>query len=215
MSLWKWILLIISGPALFLILSQITPALGTLSQNVWLKALLLLGGGFVILSLYALWIKIFEKRTVSELCTKRACWNMLTGLGIGILFICFVIALLALIGVYKIEAIWFDWRLMLIDFAALFIVAVSEEIIFRGFLFRMIRDRFNIVVAFIISSLLFGFIHLISVDLWTAIAISAEGGFMLAAAYNLRNNLWFPIGIHWAWNFTLGTVFGANVSGEI
>lgn len=38
---------------------------------------------------------------------------------------------------------------------------------------------------------------------------------MLAAAYNLRNNLWFPIGIHWAWNFTLGTVFGANVSGEI
>lgn len=65
---------------------------------------------------------------------------MLTGLGIGILFICFVIALLALIGVYKIEAIWFDWRLMLIDFAALFIVAVSEEIIFRGFLFRMIRD---------------------------------------------------------------------------
>lgn len=36
---------------------------------------------------------------------------------------------------------------------------------------------------------------------------------MLAAAYKFRNNLWIPIGIHWAWNFTLGPVFGVGVSG--
>ena len=36
---------------------------------------------------------------------------------------------------------------------------------------------------------------------------------MLAAAYKFRNNLWIPIGIHWAWNFTLGPVFGVVVSG--
>ena len=36
---------------------------------------------------------------------------------------------------------------------------------------------------------------------------------MLAAAYKFRNNLWIPIGIHWAWNFTLGPIFGVGVSG--
>ena len=31
--------------------------------------------------------------------------------------------------------------------------------------------------------------------------------------YKFRNNLWIPIGIHWAWNFTLGPIFGVGVSG--
>ena len=37
---------------------------------------------------------------------------------------------------------------------------------------------------------------------------------MLAAAYAWSRNLWLPIGIHFAWNFTEGGVFGAVVSGE-
>jgi len=35
---------------------------------------------------------------------------------------------------------------------------------------------------------------------------------MLAAAYAWSRNLWLPIGIHFAWNFTEGGVFGAAVS---
>lgn len=69
------------------------------------------------------------------------------------------------------------------------------------------------MLAFIISSLLFGIIHLTTVDFLTAMAISVEAGFMLAAAYKLRNNLWVPIGLHWAWNFFLGPIFGVGVSG--
>ena len=77
----------------------------------------------------------------------------------------------------------------------------------------MIDERYGALLAFIISSLTFGAVHLMTVDFWTAMAISAEAGFMLAAAYKFRNNLWIPIGIHWAWNFTLGPVFGVGVSG--
>ncbi len=79
----------------------------------------------------------------------------------------------------------------------------------------MIDARFNLLSALIISSLIFGFMHLTAVDIWTAIAISAEAGLMLAAAYKLRNNLWIPIGIHWAWNFMLGSIFGVDVSGFV
>lgn len=213
MPLWKWITLIILGPLLFLFLSQIVPTIGTLS-NSWIgKTVLLFLGSFVVLGLYALYIKVFEKRTPYELKLKTSLPNLLLGFTIGGLFIVCVIGVLALFGVYRIGTISIDWIGLILNFAMFSIVAVSEEIIFRGLLFRMINDRFSTILAFIISSLTFGLIHLTTVDFWTAMAISIEAGLMLAAAYTLRNNLWVPIGIHWAWNFFLGPIFGVGVSG--
>lgn len=213
--LWKWGLLIVFGSVLFLLLSQFVPIVGSFSNEVWSKSILLFVGGLFVLGLYAIYVKLFEKRRVSELSAKRFFPDLLTGFVIGTLFIAVVVFVLALVGVYKIDSIGVNWVSLVLDFAALFIVAVSEEIVFRGIVFRMIKDRFNLIAAFIISSLLFGFIHLGAVDLWTSVAISVEGGFMLAAAYNFRNNLWIPIGIHWAWNFISGTVFGLDISGTI
>lgn len=213
MSLWKWILLIVFGSALFLFLSQTVPIVGSFSNNIWLKALLLLLGATAVLGLYAVWVKVFERRKVSELRLRRAFPDLLTGLLIGLLFISCVVGVLALMGVYRVDAVNIDWVGLLLSFAAFSIVAVCEEVLFRGILFRMIDERYGALLAFIISSLTFGAVHLMTVDFWTAMAISAEAGFMLAAAYKFRNNLWIPIGIHWAWNFTLGPIFGVGVSG--
>lgn len=98
-------------------------------------------------------------------------------------------------GVYRVDAVNIDWVGLLLSFSAFSIVAVCEEVLFRGILFRMIDERYGALLAFIISSLTFGAAHLMTVDFWTAMAISAEAGFMLAAAYKFRNNLWIPIGI--------------------
>ena len=98
-------------------------------------------------------------------------------------------------GVYRVDAVNIDWVGLLLSFSAFSIVAVCEEVLFRGILFRMIDERYGALLAFIISSLTFGAAHLMTVDFWTALAISAEAGFMLAAAYKFRNNLWIPIGI--------------------
>lgn len=212
--LWKWILLIVFGSAFFFVLSQVAPVAGTFSNKPWIKAALLLLGGLIVLVLYTLYIKIFEKRKVSELKINRALPDLLTGFAIGTLFIVTVVGVLAIIGIYRVESIQINWVALLINFASLWIPAVCEEILFRGIIFRMIADRFNVISAFIISSFIFGFVHMVYVDLWTAIAISFEAGFMLAAAYRLRNNLWVPIGIHWAWNFMLGPIFGSSVSGS-
>jgi len=48
----------------------------------------------------------------------------------------------------------------------------------------------------------------------SSIAIAIEAGIMLAGAYAWARNLWLPIGIHIAWNFTEGGIYGAAVSGE-
>ena len=213
MPLWKWILLIVFGSALFLFLSQTVPVVGSFSNKIWIKALLLLLGATAVLGLYAVWVKVFERRKVSELRLQRAFPDLMTGLLIGGLFISCVVGVLALMGVYRVDAVNIDWVGLLLSFAAFSIVAVCEEVLFRGILFRMIDERYGTLLAFIISSLTFGAVHLMTVDFWTAMAISAEAGFMLAAAYKFRNNLWIPIGIHWAWNFTLGPIFGVGVSG--
>ena len=212
-SVWKWILLIVFGSALFLFLSQTVPVVGSFSNNIWIKALLLLLGATAVLGLYAVWVKVFERRKVSELRLQGAFPDLLTGLLIGGLFISCVVGVLALMEVYRVDAVNIDWVGLLLSFAAFSIVAVCEEVLFRGILFRMIDERYGALLAFIISSLTFGAVHLMTVDFWTAMAISAEAGFMLAAAYKFKNNLWIPIGIHWAWNFTLGPIFGVGVSG--
>ncbi len=92
---------------------------------------------------------------------------------------------------------------------------VTEELLFRGVMFRLIERAGGSIVALIVTSALFGAAHLFNPDSsWTAaIAIMLEAGVMLAAIYMLTRNLWTAIGLHAGWNFTQGYVFSLPVSG--
>ncbi|WP_326953758.1 CPBP family intramembrane glutamic endopeptidase [Amycolatopsis sp. NBC_01286] len=94
-------------------------------------------------------------------------------------------------------------------------VAVTEELLFRGVLHRILEQRAGSVIAIVVSSLLFGLTHLINgnATLWGTLAIAVEGGTMLAVAYTATRSLWLPIGLHFAWNWLQGGVFGTAVSG--
>jgi uncharacterized protein len=69
--------------------------------------------------------------------------------------------------------------------------------------------------ALLVTSVLFGAGHAFNpgATVLSSIAIAVEAGVLLAAAYAVTGRLWFPIGLHAAWNFTEGTVFGMSVSG--
>jgi membrane protease YdiL (CAAX protease family) len=66
------------------------------------------------------------------------------------------------------------------------------------------------------SAFLFGLVHITNPGgtLWASIAIAIEAGLLLGAAYKWSGTLWLPIGIHWAWNFSQGNLFGFLVSGQ-
>ena len=93
--------------------------------------------------------------------------------------------------------------------------AVTEELLVRGVVFRLLEESVGSWAALLISAALFGSltseIHTLPCGAATAIAI--EAGMMLAAAYMVTRRLWLPIGIHAAWNYTQGGVFGVAVSG--
>ncbi|KOV87620.1 hypothetical protein ADL03_06475 [Nocardia sp. NRRL S-836] len=94
-------------------------------------------------------------------------------------------------------------------------VAVTEEVLFRGVLFRIMEERTGTVVALIVSSLIFGLTHSINAEatLWGVLSIALTGGVLTTAAYVATRSLWLPIGLHFAWNCTHAGIFGVTLSG--
>jgi membrane protease YdiL (CAAX protease family) len=95
-------------------------------------------------------------------------------------------------------------------------VAVTEEILFRGELFRLIQKWAGTTVALTVSGLLFGALHLINpgATVWGGLAIAVEAGVLLGVAYTVTRSLWLPIGLHLGWNFAESGLFGATDSGS-
>ena len=176
--------------------------------------LLLLGGSVALLGVYVLMVRLFERRAADELALRPGVrW---AGLGIAIGFGLFVAVytVLSATGV----AAWAGFQ----GFAGappMLLMAVmsgiGEELAIRGVLFRVVEDSVGTTAALVVSAVIFGLLHAANhgATVVSTVAIMLEAGVMLAAAYAWSRSLWLPIGLHFAWNFTEGGVFGAAVSG--
>lgn len=103
-----------------------------------------------------------------------------------------------------------------LSWAAIFaFVALWEEVLFRGILFRLLEEWMGSGVALVLSRLLFGFMHFGNPNAtWLdMLAIALEGGLLLGGCYIMTRSLWFGTGLHFAWNWVQGAVLGVSVSG--
>jgi membrane protease YdiL (CAAX protease family) len=77
-----------------------------------------------------------------------------------------------------------------------------------------LRDRYSSRNALIVSSILFGLIHLGNNHL-TVIGLStiSLSGLLMGIVTINTNTISTAIGLHWSWNFVQGNVFGLSVSG--
>ena len=155
-----------------------------------------------------------ERRAPTELLLRGAGPALGRGVLLGFALFGSVIALMAVVGDYRIDG-WgsASGAAALLGFSAA--AAVTEEVVFRGVLFRVVEGRLGSWPALILTAALFGASHLLNphASPWGAVAIAVEAGAMLAAAYTATRTLWLPIGVHFAWNFAEGGVFGMSVSG--
>jgi membrane protease YdiL (CAAX protease family) len=99
---------------------------------------------------------------------------------------------------------------------ALFILLAAslEEIAFRGYAFQRLVDAAGAPSAIAIFSLLFGLGHYSNPSA-TALSIANTilAGMVMALGFLRTRSLWFPIGLHFAWNFVLGPIASFPVSG--
>ena len=143
-------------------------------------------------------------------------WMMGIGWAVAAVNFLAIIVCLFLCGYYRIVTVEFDVASQLSWLSLFLLVAVVEEVVFRGILFRLITDKWNIAVGLTTSSLLFGLAHLGNpgATLWAALAIALASGWLFGMAYAYHQTIWVPIGMHWAWNYLEGGVFGCAVSGS-
>lgn len=209
--LWQWILMVIASMFLALLGYGLTVAASEATQS-WMVALL---APLVLIALYVLVVRWFENEWAPDILTIKYGGHLLMGLAFGAAYISLVTGIMWLCGCCSFKQLGWEWTAQIKAFLMFFGVAVGEEIIFRGVLFKWIDKRWGLWVALIVSGLVFGFVHLTNdnATIWSSLAISIEAGLLLGAAYKWSGSLWLPIGIHWAWNYTQGNIFGFAVSG--
>jgi membrane protease YdiL (CAAX protease family) len=168
----------------------------------------------VVLGAYWAYVRIIEKRAVTELSGTRAARELALGLAFGALLFSVTIGILLALGVYQITGNN-GGLIVFASVPAFILTGVLEETVIRGVVFRILEKSLGSWLALGVSAAIFGILHLLNpgATLLNAAAISIEAGVLLAAAFMLTRRLWLCIGIHIAWNFTQGGIFSVAVSG--
>lgn len=154
--------------------------------------------------------------TVCELAGPGKLRELGAGLVWGTALVCAVVAVLAAVGAYRVAAVGWD-KGILIGLVAGIMGGVGEELLFRGVLLRLLEAWLGSWWALAVTAVLFGAMHLSNAGATPvgAAAIALEAGILLGACYLVTRRLWLAIGLHAAWNFVQGGIFGSDISGAV
>lgn len=192
-------------------------------NNKDLLSLLITLFSFAFISLLVFFrVKVIEKRSFSSIGFNKNNWLKKYSLGflIGLAMMSIIVLILFPFGYITVEknpiqpvgisaiasvlVILFGW----------IIQGATEEIVTRGWLLNVLSTKYNIGVGLLISSTLFGLMRLTNpnVNYIAVINIILVGLFY--GLYVIKtNDLWAVCGMHSAWNFAQGNIFGFKVSG--
>lgn len=180
------------------------------------NALIIISG--LLLSAYR--VRVLRKRGIS---TNKALGfaldrRPLLHLGIGtaisavvILAIFFIERSIGMLSVSSINPI----TALIKDIETYVAVPLIEEFLFRcaflGGLLVLIRRPF---LAVFISASLFGGLHASNPNASIlSVIVTTIGGLAYGSAYLVAERIWFPLGLHFGWNYFEARVFGFSISG--
>lgn len=179
------------------------------------SSLIALAGSLAGVALYAGYVRLIERRRLIELAGGGVAGELAIGGVLGVGLFAVTAGLLVLIGVGRIAggdgpaalAPWLVWVTA---------TAASEEVLFRGVVFRIIEERLGTWIALAISAALFGGLHAANANatVVSSLAIAVEAGVLLAAAYVASRRLWLPIALHAGWNLAQLGVLGVQRPGH-
>ncbi len=170
--------------------------------------------GIIVLAYWILVRFVERRREVADFATRGWLAELGGGFGAGIVLFSLVFGIILALGGYRIVGTNSP-SVLLLPLATSLLTGLVEETLFRGIFFRLMERLFGSWIALALSGALFGAAHLANPNatLFAGIAIALEAGIMLAALYMLTRRLWAAIGLHAAWNFAQGALYGIPVSG--
>ena len=238
-ALWRLILhalLIVGGLLALTLLPGVSIGYGggetDAAPNVLKGVAPMLIFGLVVVAATLLAARFFDRRPISDLGLQLSArwWRDLTfGLLLGALLMFLIFLIELALGWVTIEGAFYTslplpFSVAFIAFLVLFAsVGFYEELMSRGYYFKNLAEGFNfgpvgrkvaIFLALLISAVIFGLLHAVNPNATTFSTINLFlAGVFLGVPVLLTDELAISIGVHIAWNFFQGNVFGFPVSG--
>jgi len=165
---------------------------------------------------YWVYVRYVEKRSMTELSSPRSAQELGLGALLGFGLFSFIIAILWLLGFYRVNGVSIVWFSLVGALLGAFVSGFAQELIFRAVIYRLTEEWLGTWWALAISAILFGLLHLTSTGatIYSALAVALQAGILLGAAYALTHRLWMALGIHVAWDFANDGIFGVGVAGQ-
>jgi membrane protease YdiL (CAAX protease family) len=154
--------------------------------------------------------------------TRHAGWwrDFIVGSLIGVVSLALATAIAAAVGGLKFIAsprtmLWQVVQTLFMSALLFVFAALAEEALFRGYPLQTLTRAKLAWLAIFLTSVPFAAVHLNNPNVVKGFTFinTALAGVWLAVAYLRTRSLWLPLGIHCAWNWALGSVFGLPVSG--
>ncbi|ENK1242139.1 CPBP family intramembrane metalloprotease [Clostridium botulinum] len=205
---------IIGGIVLYIMKSVLK-----ISDNSPINFSLHLITGFLFSTLIVFfWVKKREKRSISGLgfCREGFIRKYISGFVVGIILFSLVVIVLTVTGhINLVNGLNLKSLLpLMIVLPGWIIQSATEEILVRGWLMNVLGAKYNITIGLIFSSLLFALLHFFNPNVsFVAILNLFITGIVFGLYVIKTKNLWGACGLHAAWNFFQGNIFGFEVSG--
>jgi uncharacterized protein len=145
--------------------------------------------------------------------------NLFFGLILGTVLMAIPALLLTLFGFINWQLNTFAFSIMVSGFSTMLLVALTEELFFRGFIFQRLIQGLGQWPAQLIIAFLFLLTHLNNDGMTGTVKIFASINIFIASllfglAYIKTKSLAMPIGMHFMANFMQGPILGFGVSGS-
>ena len=164
-----------------------------------------------------LFVKCVERASLSSvgLGGKGRTLRYLGGCVLGLGMFGAAVALLSLTGAARLESSPHTEPILIASFFLAFVIqGAAEELLLRGFLMNRLRMGRSVWMAVLISSLLFGILHLPNEGAGGLAFVNVcLFGVFASLLYLVTGSLWVSMGVHTLWNFAQGNLFGCSVSG--
>ncbi|MBO4462503.1 MAG: CPBP family intramembrane metalloprotease [Lachnospiraceae bacterium] len=179
-------------------------------------------GYALMVGIFFLYWKLFQKKTIAELGFTKKCGTYLIGMIIG--------AILVVVSVFSIiatGAITYNGKLDNIDYLYIFLMfgvficqGMMEEVLCRGIVMQLLRNKTSIPIAVGVSTILFTIPHILNMTGESAVIIIFAIinliliSLIFSALTICTGSIWAACGFHSIWNFILYNILGLNLSGN-
>ncbi|MCY6483045.1 type II CAAX endopeptidase family protein [Clostridium aestuarii] len=213
---------LIGGEILGIVTSKVFKVSLYGSNSIRMMFDLIFSFGFVALVIFT-WVKFIEKRNISSVGFSKINFikKYFMGFISGVVMFSSVVMILGITGHIVIDKTptapvgMAALSSVLIILPGWIIQSGTEEILSRGWLMNVLGARYNVKLGLFSSALLFGLLHMFNdnVSVIAIINIIIVGIFL--GLYVIKTeDLWGACGLHCAWNWIQGNIFGFEVSGE-